>query len=260
MYSCIWLDSIDGIRRSVSVDLCKFFHTCFQGGWFFICHPLIHILPGFLFWLVIIVCLSEEKMSLVGDIRGKASHSDRCCLGIFPDLQTYLLREFEFQPGDKVSRSVDWAGNVCYLRIKLQHKITCIPKCWQNFLCLEKNVWRICCPSEQLLALLLPRECVQTPERPCKLPRSLLCIWTFWLARGKKFEPNATETYVFSFDCIFWSGFSSIMRAYPALLKLASVFKKRCFPGMNFSNSNSQASLRAFLAKMLIGTSVLSNL
>ena len=88
-------------------------------------------------------------------------------------------------------------------------------------------------------------------------------------AGEKVFEPNATGAYVFRFDCIFWSGLSSIMRAYPALLKLASVFKTSCVPGMGCFNASWQASLRALLTESIVsfnsdvifnGTSVLSNL
>ena len=86
----------------------------------------------------------------------------------------------------------------------------------------------------------------------------------------KIFEPNATGACVFRFDCIFWSGLSTIMMAYPALLKLASVNKTSCLPGMGCFSDNSQTSLRAFLTEsknvsfnsdvMLIGTSILSTL
>ena len=59
------------------------------------------------------------------------------------------------------------------------------------------------------------------------------------------------------------------MRAYPALLKLASVSKASCFPGMGCFRANWQASLRALLTEsnvsfnsdlILDGTSLLSNL
>ena len=59
------------------------------------------------------------------------------------------------------------------------------------------------------------------------------------------------------------------MRAYPALLKLASVIKTSWFPGMGCFSANLHALLRAVLTDsnvsfksdvMLIGTSVLSNL
>ena len=87
-------------------------------------------------------------------------------------------------------------------------------------------------------------------------------------AGEKIFEPNATGAYVFRFDCIFASGLSSIVRAYQALLKLASVIKTSCFPGMGCFNAKAHASLRALLTESnvslssdvkLIGTSVLSN-
>ena len=129
-YSCICLDSILVIRRSVSVDLWKLFNTCFQGGWFFICYPLLQILSElfflfevFLFRLVGVVCLCEEKLFLISDIRGGGGHLDRCCLFIFPDFETNLLTDFEIQCGEKISRGVDRASNVCHFEIKLQHII-----------------------------------------------------------------------------------------------------------------------------------------
>ena len=85
-------------------------------------------------------------------------------------------------------------------------------------------------------------------------------------AGEKNFEPNATGLYV---DCIFLPGLSSIIRANAALLKLASVIKASCFPGMGCFNANSQASVKALLTEsnvsfnsdvILIGTSILSNL
>ena len=91
----------------------------------------------------------------------------------------------------------------------------------------------------------------------------------FSCAGEKIFEPNDTGAYSFRFHCIFWSGFSSIMRAYPALLKSASVIKTSCIPGMGYFKANSQAPLRVLMTEsnlsfnsdvMLIGTSLLSTL
>ena len=71
-------------------------------------------------------------------------------------------------------------------------------------------------------------------------------------AGEKFFETDATGAYTLRFDCIICSGLSSIMRANPALLKLASVFKTSCFPGMGCLSTNSQASLRAFLTESIV--------
>ena len=92
---CICLESIHGIRRSVSVDLCNFFHTCCQGGWIPICYPLFRILSGLffpikgsLFWLIIFVCLCEENFFFVSDILGRCGDFDTCCSDIFQDFET----------------------------------------------------------------------------------------------------------------------------------------------------------------------------
>ena len=59
------------------------------------------------------------------------------------------------------------------------------------------------------------------------------------------------------------------MRAYPALLKLASIIEMSCFPGMGCFSANWQASLRALMTEskvsfnsdvVLIEISVLSSL
>ena len=154
---------------------------------------------------------------------------------------------------------------MCYFEIELQHIITCVPQGWWNCFGLKKscdgffvgqnNRWFRC-----------------FPQYVCKLEECHVnCQKFFWvnghlqLCRGEIFEPNATGAYVFRFDCIFWSGLSSIIRAYPALLKLASVIKTSCFPGMGCFSTSSQASLRAWLTEsnvyfnsdvILIGASV----
>ena len=133
-YSGKGLDSFNGIRRSVSVDLCKFFNTCCRCGWFRICYPLFRILStlffllkGLLFWLILIFCLSGEELSSISDVRGRCCHLNGCCLNVFPDFETSFFRNFKFQSGKKTSRSVDWARNMCYLENNLQHTVTCVP-------------------------------------------------------------------------------------------------------------------------------------
>ena len=128
-----------------------------------------------------------------------------------------------------------------------------------------KNVWRICCLSEQLLALLPLTKYMQAREIPCRLPKKSFEYMDNLSCAGEIiFEPNATGAYTFRFDSISWSGLSSTMKAYPALLKLVSVIRTSCFPGMSCFSANWQASLRAFLTEwnvsfksdvILIGTS-----
>ena len=146
----ICLDSVHGIQRSVPVDLCIFFHTCVQGGWFLVCYPLFRILSrlffplkGCFFWFVLIVCLSEEKLIFIGEIRGRFGHFNGCCLDILPDSETYLLRDFEFQFGVKMSHNVDWSGDVCFFEVELQYIVTCVPQCWWNCFRLEKTCDRL---------------------------------------------------------------------------------------------------------------------
>ena len=143
------------------------------------------------------------------------------------------------------------------------------PKCWRDCLSLEKTCDRfLVCQNNCWLCFF--------PENGCKMKKCQVDCQKFFkymgilcCSGGKFFQPNATGVYVFRFDCIFWSGLSSIMRAYPALLKLASDIRTRCFPGIDGFNVKWQASLRALLTEsnmfinsdvMLIGTSVLKNL
>ena len=91
-----------------------------------------------------------------------------------------------------------------------------------------RNVWPICFPSQKLLTLLRPTECVKTGEMPCKLPKFRLSIWTFMSCAEDNFsEPNATGrtfsslTVFFYRDCLqswrhiqhFWSWHPLIRRA-----------------------------------------------
>ena len=192
-YSCICFNSIHGIRRSVSFNLCEFFHTCLQDWWFFICCPLLRILSrsffsfkGLSLWLVTSVCVYEEKL-FFSDIRRRGGHLDRCCLDIFPDFGTYLLRDFKFKSGEKISCSVDWSSNVCYLEIKLQHIVTSIPECWWDCVCLEKTGdGLVVCQDNCWLCCL--------PQNVCKLKKCHTdCQKFFWvyghfkLCRGESF-------------------------------------------------------------------------
>ena len=165
-----------------------------------------------------------KKMFFARDIRGRGGHFDRCCFDIFPDFETYLHRDFEFQSGKKISASVDWSSNVCFFEVELQHIVTCIPECWWNCLCLENTCdGLIVCQNKCWLC---------SPQNVCKLEKChvkcqklLLKKWTFWVARGRKSLSQTPPGRTFSVLTIFWSGLPSVMTAYPALLKLASVIK-----------------------------------
>ena len=77
-------------------------------------------------------------------------------------------------------------------------------------------------------------------------------------AGEKIFNSNAMAANMFCFDCVFLSGLISIMRASPAPLKLASVSRTICFPGMGCSNANSNESF--FLLFIESKVSVSSNM
>ena len=68
-------------------------------------------------------------------------------------------------------------------------------------------------------------------------------------AGEKIFDPNATGAYVAVFDWVFWSGLSSTMRALPALLKLATVIKKKSFQRMDCFFASLQAWLSALFTE-----------
>ena len=52
--------------------------------------------------------------------------------------------------------------------------------------------------------------------------------------RGNDFRSERYRAHVLRFQCIFRSVLSSVMGAYPAPLKLASVIRTNCFPGRVF--------------------------
>ena len=68
-------------------------------------------------------------------------------------------------------------------------------------------------------------------------------------AGEKVFDTNGTGAKVFLVDWIPWSGLSSIMKAKPTLLKLVSVNKTSCFPGMGCFNASWHASFSALLTE-----------
>ena len=192
-YLCFCLESIHGIRRSVSADLCNFFHTCCQGGWIPICYPLFRILSGLffpikgsLFWLIIFVCLCEEIFFFRQRHPRKVWSLRYVLFGYLPGFWDVISPWLWIPVWREISRVVDWTSIVGFFDVKLQHIITCIPRCWRNCLRLEKTCDR-CYLLGQLLALLLPIECLQPQEIASKPPKILLNIWIFWIARGKVF-------------------------------------------------------------------------
>ena len=96
------------------------------------------------------------------------------------------------------------------------------------------------------------RMCANSRNALYMAKKSFECKDILSCAGEKIFEPNATGAYVFRFDCIFRSRLSSIMRAYPALLKLASVIKTSCFPRLGCFSAKWPASLRAFLTESIV--------
>ena len=114
-----------------------------------------------------------------------------------------------------------------------------------------KKGWQTFSLSGQLLALLLPTKRLQAREMQYRLPKNPLIIWTFWVVQGRKFLSQMPQGYTFSILTVFFGRHCprSIIRAHPALLKLASVITTSCFPGMGCFNANWQASLRALLTE-----------
>ena len=157
----------------------------------------------------------------------KRCHLERCCLDMFPDFETYLLRDFKLESGRKVSRSVDWSSNVCYFEVKLHHIITCIPGCWRNCLCLEKTCDGLVVRQSHCWFCCFP-QIVCRPEK-CHVDGQEF-LWVYGhsgLRGGAFFEVHATgctfsALTVFSDrDCLqswghvqhFWSWYRSLGRA-----------------------------------------------
>ena len=67
----------------------------------------------------------------------------------------------------------------------------------------RKNDGRTFCLSGQLLALLLPTECVQNREMSCRLPKVPLSIWTFLVVQGRKFLSQMPGGRTFSALTVF---------------------------------------------------------
>ena len=204
-YLCICLDSI---WEYDVVFPFNFFDPCFQGGRFLICYPLLHISSELFFsfkrlfvWLIFFVCLCEDNLFFISDIRRRCGLFNECCLGILPDSETYYLRDSEFQSGKKISRSVDLTSLMWSFEVQLQYKITCIPHRWRNCLCLEKTCDGVVVCEENFWLCCLP-------QNVCKLQKCHVnCQTFFWVYRhlellgGENFW--AMGAYVFRFDCIF---------------------------------------------------------
>ena len=133
-----------------------------------------------------------------------------------------------------------------------------------------KNVWRICCLSGQLLALLLPTDYVKTREMPWRLPKVLLSIWTFWVSPGRKSLSQTPRGRLFSALTVFsdqnflqsWGHIRHFWSWYPLLRR--SVFLEWVV-SMLIGKRNWEIywlnQLFFFNSDViLIGTSILSNL
>ena len=135
----------------------------------------------------------------------------------------------------------------------------------------ERIIRLICYLSEKLLVLLSPKDSEPTQEKPCELLKVLSNFCLFWVAQGEYFltERQRHSSEFFALICFYLSGLSSIIRAYPSLLKLESVIKTSYFPSRSCFGKKSQASLSALLTEskvslssqfMLIGVSASNRL
>ena len=95
-------------------------------------------------------CLLEWRRIIFHQcIRRRCCHLNGCCLNVFRDSETYILRDFQFKPGQKVSCCVNRSGNLCNCELTLQHIVTCIPQRWWNWFGLEKSRdWFVVCRND----------------------------------------------------------------------------------------------------------------
>ena len=126
--------------------------------------------------------------------------------------------------------------------IELQHNHK-RPRATVELPSFARNVWLICYLSEQFFVLSFPIECEQIRELTCILLRKLPSRRTFWIVQGEVFWCKRHRPIKFRSHWIFLSGLSAVIRAYPALLELASDIEISCFPGRGGFSAHSQASL-----------------
>ena len=84
-----------------------------------------------------------------------------------------------------------------YFKINLYYVVTCIPRCCWNCFCLEKSRDGLVIGQNDCRFFLLPTKCVRTREMPCKLPKTLLTIWTSWAAQGRTFPIRTPQARTF---------------------------------------------------------------
>ena len=105
---------------------------------------------GLFFILIFIIRLREEKLFFVCDVWRGYFDINKRCLHNLPDFATDLPRDFEFQFGEKFSCCVDWAREVCYFEIELQHLIEgVLQTCWNS--CRLKQTGTDLLPVETIL-------------------------------------------------------------------------------------------------------------
>ena len=156
---------------------------------------------------------SSHSFFFISDIRERCGHLDGCCLNVFPDFETYHVCDLEFQSGKKTSCSVDWTSNRSYIAFELQRIVTCFPKRLLKFFRLEESRdWNVICQNDCWFCGF-PQNVCNFKSCYVNCPEIFRGEEYLEFGRWEVYHPNNTGAYASRFDCIFWSGLSSTMRA-----------------------------------------------
>ena len=113
-------------------------------------------------------------------------------------------------------------------KIVLQNITAGIPECWEDHFRLKKACYgTIVCEDDHWKGTT-PMRCPNSTKANYMERKSFASIDIFVCVGLKVFEPNAIGAYVFCLDWSFWFGSSSIIRANPAAVKLASDMTISC--------------------------------
>ena len=147
-YLCFCVDSFqknDVVFLSIQVN--SFILGFIQDGCSFATYPvafseMLFSLKDLFINLIFISRLCEEELFFVCNIRGRCCHLNVCCLHILPDFETDLVRDFQFQSGEKVSCCVKRASDKWCFEIELQHIIPFVPQGrWDRFRLKNTGDW-----------------------------------------------------------------------------------------------------------------------
>ena len=148
-YPRFCLDSVHGVRLSVTVNLCEFFDIWLHWGWILICQQfccffsrMLFTFRGLIFSFIFTIRLCEEELFFVWDIWGGYCDLIGCCVYIFQDFEMDLFRDSQLLSWIK-SAAVSTGPAICrFFWEKLQHKVTCFPhRRWESICLKEIGDW-----------------------------------------------------------------------------------------------------------------------